>query len=74
MMKSDLSENAHFIEINGERVYVGPERRADRRNSYQSERVNILLQNFGLDRRVNQDRRQANSSWLLISEKEAVNQ
>lgn len=64
---------AHFTIINGERAYIGPERRFDRRRLQQSERTDTLLQNFGLDRRVRLERRRADSSWLLTSQR-VVNQ
>ena len=49
-------------------VYVGPERRAERRRSVRNDEFEKLLGHFGLDRRVVPERRRADSSWLLLSE------
>lgn len=67
------SKQANFTVIDGARVYIGPERRLERRRHNNNDRVEILLRNFGLDRRLRTDRRRANTSWLLTSQK-AVNQ
>jgi len=51
-------------------VYIGPERRMDRRRLQQSQRVARLLRNCGLDRRTpTDDRRRADSSWFVTSQK-----
>lgn len=49
-------------------VYVGQERRAERRRSVRNDEFEKLLGHFGLDRRHVSDRRRADSSWLLLSE------
>ncbi|WP_144393842.1 hypothetical protein [Pleionea sediminis] len=59
--------SAHFAEINGERCYIGPERRIDRRRTNNNRRLESLLNNFGLDRRGRSDRRDQNTSWLIMS-------
>jgi len=51
-----------------DQVYVGPERRAERRRSLRNDEFEKLLDHFGLDRRLVMDRRRADSSWLLLSE------
>lgn len=48
--------------------YVGVNRRTERRQSKEPE-FERMLKMFGLDRRIIPDRRQANSSWLLIPDK-----
>ncbi len=58
---------AYFAEINGERCYIGPERRIDRRRTNNNRRLESLLNNFGLDRRISRDRRHRNTSWLIMS-------
>ena len=65
------AKDNNFTVINGERTYVGHERRAERRRLHQNERVETLLRNFGLDRRLRNDRRRRNSSWFLTSQKVA---
>jgi len=60
--------NALFAEINGELCYIGPERRIDRRRTNNNRRLESLLSNFGLDRRINRDRRNTNTSWLIMAE------
>ncbi len=60
---------ADFTVVNGERVYVGSERRIDRRRGSGHERVESLLKNFGLDRRLSTDRRRKDTSWFLTSKK-----
>ncbi len=62
-----VSEDCNFTVIDGERTYIGPDRRADRRRLSQNERVERLLRNFGLDRRLGMDRRRTDTSWLLTS-------
>jgi hypothetical protein len=59
--------------IDGEGVYMGPERREERRRECKNERVETLLKNFGLNRRLRTNRRRADSSWLLTSDR-VVNQ
>lgn len=55
-----------------EAVYIGPERRMERRRLQQSQRVGILLKNCGLDRRgSSDDRRRVDSSWFVTSKKVA---
>ncbi len=51
-----------------DQVYVGQERRAERRRSVRNDEFEKLLDHFGLDRRLVPDRRRADSSWLLLSE------
>lgn len=72
-MRSSRSNEANFTVIDGERTYVGPDRRAERRRLHHNERVETLLRNFGLDRRLCAERRRKNTSWLLTSQK-VVNQ
>lgn len=59
----------NFRVINGDKAYIGPERRLDRRREQGHERVERLLINFGLDRRLSTDRRRKDSSWFLTSDK-----
>ncbi len=60
-----------FVIRHGITIYVGPERRQDRRRASQYENFEKLLRDFGLDRRFMPDRRKQDSSWLLLSEKAA---
>jgi len=60
---------AYFTVVNGERFYVGSDRRIDRRRVLGHERVESLLKNFGLDRRLSTDRRRKDTSWFLTSKK-----
>lgn len=53
--------------IDGDKAYVGKDRRQERRREQGHERVERLLKNFGLDRRLSTDRRSKNSSWFLTS-------
>ncbi|NVJ50733.1 MAG: hypothetical protein HWE13_03040 [Gammaproteobacteria bacterium] len=59
---------AFFTDMNGERCYVGPERRIDRRRTNNNRRLEHLLSDFGLDRRIGRDRRKRNTSWLIMSQ------
>ncbi|MCO7226757.1 hypothetical protein [Pleionea sp. CnH1-48] len=61
-------ETAHFAVINGEQCYVGPERRKDRRRSNCNRRLESLLNDFGLDRRIRTERRRKSTSWLIMHE------
>jgi hypothetical protein len=65
----NTSKSSNFEVINGDSAYVGPERRLDRRREQGHERVERLLKNFGLDRRLSTDRRRKDSSWFLTSKK-----
>ncbi len=65
----NTSKSSNFEVINGDSPYVGPERRLDRRREQGHERVERLLKNFGLDRRLSTDRRRKDSSWFLTSKK-----
>ena len=56
-----------FSEMNGERCYVGPERRVDRRRTNNNRRLESLLNDFGLDRRIARERRKRGTSWLIMS-------
>ncbi len=66
-MNKSVSQESNFRVINGERIYVGPERRIERRRGGRNEKVETLLRNFGLDRRQRQDRRRKDTSWLVTS-------
>ena len=68
----NTSNSSKFEVIDGDIAYVGPERRLDRRRDQGHERVERLLKNFGLDRRLSTDRRRKDSSWFLTS-KNVVN-
>lgn len=68
MEKSILKDDV-FEVVSDENVYVGSERRSDRRSTYQQDRVEALIKNFGLDRRIRIERRKSDSSWLLTSKK-----
>jgi len=48
-------------------AYVGTDRRKERRREQGHERVERLLKNFGLNRRLSTDRRSKNTSWFLTS-------
>ena len=63
------SKNSNFRVIDGDKAYVGRERRVDRRREQGHDRVERLLKNFGLDRRLSTDRRRKDSSWFLTSDK-----
>ncbi len=67
----NIDKDTYFEMINGERTYVGPERRLERRREHGHERVERLLKNFGLDRRISTDRRRKDTSWFLTSQKVA---
>jgi hypothetical protein len=54
-------------------IYVGPDRRQERRRRGHGG-FEQLLRQFGLDRRQREDRRQQNSSWLLLSDKQQSEQ
>ena len=58
---------SNFRVIDGEKAYVGTERRLERRREQSHERVERLLKNFGLDRRLSTDRRRKDTSWFLTS-------
>ncbi len=60
--------DALFADINGEHCYVGPERRIERRRTNNNRRLEALLSDFGLDRRVTCERRRKHTSWLIMSE------
>lgn len=62
------SDSTNFRVIDGSRAYIGPERRLERRREHSHERVEQLLKNFGLDRRVSKDRRRKDTSWFLTSD------
>ncbi|MGX5174753.1 hypothetical protein ACUR5C_12095 [Aliikangiella sp. IMCC44653] len=66
-MGKKTSTKSNFTIIDGEKAYIGPERRADRRRMSHNERIERLLRNFGLDRRMRVERRRKDSSWLLTS-------
>ena len=70
-MDKNSPKDANYTVIEGNRVYVGQERREERRRLGHNERVETLLKNFGLDRRLRVERRRADSSWLLTSQKAA---
>lgn len=72
-MEKRTSVDVNFTVIDGERTYIGPERRAERRRNHHNERIETLLKNFGLDRRLRVDRRRKDTSWFLTSQK-VVNQ
>lgn len=63
-----MTKDNNFKVIDGEQAYVGPERRIERRREQGHERVERLLTNFGLDRRLSNDRRRKDSSWFLTSQ------
>ena len=72
-MAKNTSRDVNFTVIDGARVYVGPERREERRRLHQNDRVETLLRNFDLDRRLRNERRRVGTSWLLTSQR-VVNQ
>lgn len=63
------SKNTKLTVIDGENAYIGPERRQDRRRLQQNDRIETLLKNFGLDRRLRTERRRKDTSWLLTSQR-----
>ncbi len=68
-MKLNL-DNHHSANINAANMngyYLGPERRIERRRFNSNRRLETLLQDFGLNRRVNEERRKKDTSWLLMS-------
>lgn len=70
---SSNKQKFKFEVIDGTNVYIGKERRLDRRRMQGHERAERLLKNFGLDRRLSTDRRRKDTSWFLTSQK-AVNE
>ncbi|MCW8877774.1 MAG: hypothetical protein OQJ89_14400 [Kangiellaceae bacterium] len=68
-MSSSSTRELNFKVIDGERIYVGPERRKERRREHRNERIETLLRNFGLDRRLRVERRRKDTSWLVTSQK-----
>jgi hypothetical protein len=70
---SSNEQKSEFEIIDGESVYIGEEKRLERRRLLGHERVERLLKNFGLDRRLSTDRRRKDTSWFLTSKK-AVNE
>lgn len=72
IMQDAKVREINFTVINGDRIYVGAERRSERRRESRNERIETLLRNFGMDRRNREERRRADSSWLVVSQK-AVN-
>lgn len=62
-------KNSKLKIVNSDSAYVGPERRVDRRREKGHDRVERLLINFGLDRRLSNDRRRKDTSWFLTSSK-----
>ncbi len=70
---SDKQQKPTLEVISDEQAYIGEERRLDRRRMLGHERVERLLKNFGLDRRLSTDRRRKDTSWFLTSKK-AVNE
>ncbi len=68
-MENKVTADSSFRFINGEKIYVGEERRVERRRCQHSDRIERLIKNFGLDRRIKQDRRKENTSWLVTSQK-----
>jgi len=69
----NTDKDSYFEMINGTRTYVGSERRVERRREQGHERVERLLINFGLDRRLSTDRRRKDTSWFLTSQKKVAN-
>ncbi|MEE4244595.1 MAG: hypothetical protein V2I33_04245 [Kangiellaceae bacterium] len=54
--------------INGDMCYIGADRRIDRRRSNSNRRLEALLSDFGLDRRIKRERRDRNASWFIMSD------
>jgi hypothetical protein len=54
-----------------EPLYVGTDRRAERRRNQTNQDFEKLLRDFGLDRRQRVERRHQHSSWLLLSDQPA---
>ena len=67
ILVNNVTKENDFKVIDGEQAYVGPERRLERRRDQGHERVERLLTNFGLDRRLSTDRRRKDTSWFLTS-------
>ena len=65
MNKNTAKSNMKVIDSGD--AYVGVDRRMERRREQGHERVERLLKNFGLDRRLSTDRRDKNTSWFLTS-------
>jgi len=55
-----------------EPLYVGPDRRAERRRNQTNQDFEKLLRDFGLNRRQRIERRLQTSSWLLLSAGDVV--
>lgn len=71
-MREQVSKGFEYTVIDGGGVYMGPERREERRRECRNERIETLLKNFGLDNRFRVNRRKEGTSWLLTS-KNVVN-
>ena len=70
-LTSDIFETTS--EFENQDIYMGSERRNERRRVRKSERVEMMIKNFGLERRMRTERRKEGTSWLLTS-KNVVNQ
>ncbi len=66
-MNTMLTVTQDAIERPLEPLYVGPDRRAERRRNLTNQDFEKLLRDFGLDRRLHRERRHQSSSWLLLS-------
>ncbi len=65
MIRNTAKSNIKIIDCGD--AYIGSDRRMERRREQGHERVERLLKNFGLDRRLSTDRRSKNTSWFLTS-------
>lgn len=55
-----------------EPLYVGTDRREERRRNQTNQDFEKLLRDFGLNRRQRVERRLQSSSWLLLSDTQAI--
>ena len=65
MTREEIKSNMKVIDSGD--AYIGTDRRKERRREQGHERVERLLKNFGLNRRLSTDRRSKNTSWFLTS-------
>ena len=64
---NDLKSSFYDADTASSGIYMGAEHRNDRRRVNKSERVELMIKNFGLERRMRTERRKEATSWLLIS-------
>jgi hypothetical protein len=71
-MSTMVSVAMDAIDLQMEPLYVGPDRREERRRNQTNQDFEKLLRDFGLNRRQRVERRLQSSSWLLLSDAPAI--